>query len=356
MAGKKQKPVKPEATPNPAVEEERDDSGYDPEIDSLPAPSKPVAAAAPPTPAEKPTPPQDPETGRFIAKNPAHPAHLVRRATQLGMSAEEQDIPTAELRETIRDLQDEQEWNIRRRSMENYIDGRTEGEGGPVGPQDTFVKDASVPPRPASPTPQDEEDFSLHLTREKEEEISPVIVELFRFLETKIKAMDAGAKKDKNLIGALKYRAIAQDESTRAGMLDSAFDALGKQFEKQFGSGPGAEFKQDSAEMQRRMAIISAAKIDWSKGPAHVKQQIKRAAELIYPPSPDPYTEVPEVPKNGAHELTDEQKRWTEGQLQRPTQRDTGEPKGTRLAEKNVARKLRELNIAGGDEEESLPG
>ena len=250
-------------------------------------------------------------------------------------------LATDELRSTIRDLRDDQEWERKLRVAERAT----------VHPEspDVPTDNASLP-RPAAASTQPAESFSLGLSKEEEEEIAPGLLKALKAVATELN----DNREVRKLVGALKHREINREATTRAGMIDAAFDHLGKDYEKYFGAGTGAEMKNDSSEMQRRMAIIKAASIDWSKGAAHVKQQIKKAAELVYPPAPEPYTEVPSVPTNG-HGPTEEQKRWTEAQLQRPSNRESPQPKGRKAAIAATQAKMRELNIGGGDEELDLP-
>ncbi len=210
--------------------------------------------------------------------------------------------------------------------------------------------DRRTPLTEPSRTHTEESGDSLDLSEEEAAEIHGPIA----------RALKNQAKEIKQLRAQL--NAIHQVEADRAN--ETAVETADRIFgedEETFGSGKARSIKADSPEHLRRLAVWELAK----KQKGSVEECLRKAREILYGKKTLSREEKPAVDQRPATDrrvVKDEidEEDWREAALARPTRRDAPvEPKGTRRAEKAVAKKLREngqtLDDFTGSEEAGLP-
>lgn len=300
-----------------------------------------------------PEPPPQPraENGQFAAapETPAappastHPGYLVEFAKEFGFTDEEiTSLSTEQLGRSVGILRKRDRERMSQLSAEYQVHNPRQ----PV-----------APPAPVVPPPEPEIDLGID-----ESQYGPGMIEAMK------KVRRDSIKENQQLkeqLAAIQAQQQEQLQTASANHLDAAFDALGDGYEHVFGKGLGLEIEQDDPlSIQRRVEIIKAIAArdrinPYKISPKALAAKIKSIADPLYkiqPPAPpkpaapaDPYANggLP-TPTNGkgASRFTPEQ--WEQAGLSTPTARKgSSEPKGEELAKANLAKRQRELGIAG---------
>lgn len=304
----------------------------------LPSGSEPKPSEPPPS-AEAPSssPPKDPVTGRFVKREAAeHPAGLVRRAAELGMSDDEiTNATTSQLDSMVYHLNQqalaEARTSAQASVLERVRSERDTDSGAPAASHDGAGPGAGQSGAPEPLIHLDEEAFHPDLIAGLKKFAEPLVA--------KIKSLEAQ-------VAGLAQRDNARTQETVNERIDRAFQQLGD--EGNFGTGPVADLSNDDPQYARRIAVLNEARrMAGSKGT--VSQQlakIKAAAERLYgtKPTPKPAGEPygspePAKPSNGSRITAED---WKAGGLARPTNRDTEEPPSAKKAERAVANYMKE--------------
>lgn len=315
----------PVPTPTPAEkpadlvsEYELPTSAYEPELDDTFPESKtaPQAATAPPATPEPATPPRNPD-GTF-AKKP-HSQHLIRLATQLGMTeAEINDTPSAELREAVRDMQMEA---LLRQSQNNTA-------------SNAVRQDVPAPPAP-------EEEYQLD-----EGQYDPGLVKAHKYLVGELAQVKAQ-------LAQIRDYHIQQQNQTIGEQIDGTFERLNI---PALGKGKRHDFKQDSPEYRRRVAVLEEAnRIEHGS----MAEKIEKAAKTLFGES-KPAEPVSTSASTELSQRSPTQEAWINGTVAKPTQRAPAKmPHGVQRAYKTIGEKFREKNLTedsfDGIEEAGLP-
>ncbi len=295
-------------------------------------------------------PKRDPETGRFVkapepaaeatpasassgvdATEPApqapappspHPRWLVQQALDRGYEQEDIDAtPTATLHRVIH------------REMQAELQHRQE-----VARFQSLDRPAP-PPLPKAEAPADDDALGID-----EEAYDPAFVKLLKEQRKEIKEL-------KSKLTDAEKREQARAARTLEEQIDLAFESLGPEYERYFGTGPIADLAEP--ERKRRLAAFQTAAVDLkSVTPAKLKKQLREAADTLYPPAPQPATDPKKdagayAPPTNGKRITPEQ--WDRAATAPPTQRrGAPEPAGEHKAKQNLERKLQE---AAGEED-----
>lgn len=161
----------------------------------------------------------------------------------------------------------------------------------------------------------------------------------------------------------------AQLQSRRNQEIYDTFDTFFGQFPKVYGKGDGADMKAGDKNLERRLAIISAAGVDFSKDtPQAVVRKLKAKHEIVYEAEPEeedqpePDTVADPIAayggkalKNGTPRITEDQ--YKRSKIAKPTPREREEPRSKKKAVQAVARQMRENGFTEDDfdEEATLP-
>lgn len=300
-APKEEKPV--------LAEYELGDSQFDPAIDLPPAktpdPQPAAADASLPAPAEP--------------AAPKHSGRLVRMARDLGLSDEEiNSTPTEQLDDIV--------YHLNRQALQSAREAsRTE----------TFhqSQDRRAAPQEEPVAPEAPDEYGLDLD---ESQYAPGLV----------RALKEVAGKSKREIEALQKQVRSLEEREKNRQQESVTRQLDRLFEKAdkptlFGKGGRHELAAEGPEYMRRIAVLSA--MDRMKE-GTLAEKFQRAVTMLYGQAPQP-----SEPANG-NQLSDQQKRWNDAALAKPTQRQSEEPKGEAKALKSAARYMRENGIGDADD------
>jgi hypothetical protein len=299
----------------PLVDEyELGDTAFEPAIDLPVEPKKeeappPTATVETPPEEEAPDTPRTPERGpdgKFLKK--PHPAFLLRHATELGLTEEEAAEYTAsDLKDFIQ--------------MERL---RLQDE----------ARALRQPPKQAEQPPVEVPEA----VEEEEEDWSDIDSDVAQALKKILAKRDKTIEDLRAKVDALTGLEQQRQNETRNQKIDRLFSELGPAYESLFGKGTRDDFKPDSAEMRRRLAVL--AEVERDKGAGSFDAKFRKAAELLFGEREAPATPAEEQPMA---------ERWRSGGLVRPTQRKTGEPKGDKAAMKAAARVLQEQGYMDED-------
>lgn len=277
-----------------------EDTGYEPELDSLSVPLKPE-------PESKQNPPVEPAQPAKPAA-PAHSRRLVEMAMDYGVDAEEiAGLTPSELENLVYHLH-RQHASLAREHT------RTETA-------------AAVAP---TPEPAFEVD---------EELVAPEIAALFRQQQEEIKALRAELNEQK------KFRQQAQETENRSVVqqINAGFKATTNP--ALFGNGSP---KAGSIEMQRCQGVLASLDSHPIRGLSIADQVAQRADELFGAGQANPQ-------KPSAEPVIEQRKQqWQNGALQAPTPRVPPVQKGERAAVRVAAEKMREFGL--GDDDDELSG
>lgn len=300
-----QTPPPPKAQPTPAQSLA---AQYDLGDEVLPSVAVPGEADDAP-PASRPSPPKDPDTGRFVSPAKAHPALLVRQAKDLGISEEEiAEADTSDLRYLVREINAEKRQN------------------------DLILSLHGIRP-PAAPAEAAPAALDLGIN---EEVVEPSIA-------AALKKLAADNRDLRQQVERLSQHQQRQEQETGAQKMDRLFDKYGDKV--LFGDGPGSEMSEDSAELQRRVAVINIAR--GLQG--NFEQNFRKVVSTLFSGTkPEKPPEKPGKPaKNGTAVSPEE---WQEAALAVPTQRiGAQEPYGVERAKAAVRALTKERAPSGGD-------
>jgi len=216
-----------------------------------------------------------------------------------------------------------------------------------------------TPPPEAKP---EEEDFDIDFGVDPETgrkmtaaDFNPNLVHAFKSLTRQQRAENKRLQEE---LSKRDQRDQQRDEVRAAAIYDSAFAALGPDYEPIFGKAAGRDMDPNSPEFRRRILVLTEAQADPRQHTvAQARARIKKAAELIAPvkANPNPYAEVPKKgepakPTNGVKPRISEEE-WNEGGLARPTARKVDdEPPGEAKAVRNLAAKMDKEVIPDSEE------
>jgi hypothetical protein len=325
-------------------------------VDAPVAPQRPAAAAQPRTSAERP-------------KQPEHAPYMVEMARDFFSDAEINGMSPAELVAQVRGAQRFVLTERNQRSATAALEPQRNQGGGSAATVPSGGAPTAAAPSPAAPViPEDE--FGIRaLKDELDERFYNVLDKMAQKIKTlsRLEALEPEVK-------GLRQNEMSRQQRQVFDVIDGAFDLLGPEYEKTFGTGPAAEMV-NTPELKRRRALMQLANIDFSKNPnsRKIAEVLKPlAAELfgtsatfadVKPPATDPYglgrngqqpaatpakpTERPRGPDGRFLPPTPEE--WEEAQTQRPTERNgSPEVKGEKKAMKTAAQWLKDR---GFDEE-----
>ena len=253
------------------------------------------------------------------------------------------------------------------------------------------VEERAPQPRSAQPQPGNvatpaPDDLGLNPAN-----YEPELLDVFNRQQAHIKALEAK-------LAGLETAHQQRELRTQDDVLDAAFESLGADYERFFGKGAGEELK-GSPEMTRRVAIVQAARIDWSKdSPKAVARKVRAAADALYapalqppaagnvatppsvygaPPAPQGAGTLPSAhpqPGNvatptrprrpdgtfmsdGEIEALAVRQRWNDSALARPTARaGSQEPPGVERAKRAVGEQIRQMSAEGNAPADDLNG
>lgn len=257
------------------------------------------AADPPPQPA---TPPRDPETGRFVPQTPKHNSYWLRRAQEIGLGDE--DIAALDPAELQAEVRHREIWTV------------------------AHLRGQLPPATTPAPTPEPKDDFALP------DFLDDAVKGVIRALHDRIRRLEGET-------GTLKQRDQLRAQSESERVLDAAFEAL-PQHERLFGKGSAADL-QGTPELNRRIAIVRAAGIEPSDAPATIRKKIAAAAGLWATPA-NAY-EQPVAPP-----VSERERQWAEGGVERPTSRSTPpEPNSIAAAKKTFREGYSAIAQRNGD-------
>ncbi len=246
------------------------------------------------------------------ATQPSHPSYLVEAAEEFGFSPEEiLQLSTNQLSAQLFRLQRQQ----------NNLRVEMERNAAQPAPQ---AQTTATPPK---------DDLGLG---ELAETIDERFVNVLRRLDKENKELRAGLTE---VHETEKRRALVSN----ADIFDDAFESLGKEYEKHFGTGSGVEMQKADPSYKRRMAVLQQAGLAEHDTPRIKKRKIMATASELFgvaapAPTKDEYDQIP-APVNGAKRITKEQ--WDSAGVARPTSREVTElPEGEEKAVANLAKKL----------------
>lgn len=307
-----------------AVPEEDDlpgeeESSFDASRDSLPAPSgqKPAEAQGPQAPPASPS-----ETPAKQERK--HSRLALRQARDLGFTPDQ----VATLSE------DELEDLIYDRNTQLHAAAHARLSAG-------------APAEGRSPAPAEEEDkidlgFDESLVDEN-------IVKVMKDLKKTTKEQE---KELRRLQAERQQEAASSVGRHVNNTIDEGFASMGKKYEKVFGTGQVEKLADQKARHRRQAVVAVAAQQLLAAGaeptPRDIARHLKEAAESLYG---DLVAEDDTPPAE-----TPAQKKWKEGGLARPTQKESREPKGEKRAVqavKELLEKRQAVAVAEGDDEES---
>lgn len=233
--------------------EDTDDTPLEPRV------SAPVVGRAPPA--------GDASTGPAAAPaKPQHPATLLAMARQLGFSAEDiASTPTADLRADVELLA-----RIQR-------EGQTAAAGRP---QPVTVTGSSATQEQPAPKPSVLGQFKGKFDPEFEAALEGVLDGIV----TPLKSELADAKKQ---LGETAGEVKATRQQSQTERVDAAFAALGKRFEKVYGTGGGADMTAEDPNWKRRNYALMVAGVDFTKTLPPIAQIVARLQQAtvdIYGP------------------------------------------------------------------------
>jgi hypothetical protein len=272
-------------------------------------PEGPSVAGAPEGEAEsgtppRPTPPKDPETGRFVKavesgeefpERPAPKKGIVRLAKRLGLS--EEDISTADnLEELVAHLTEQ-------RLATDHLSDLGRQPASQSGEPGTSAETITSPA----------DDLGLG-----EDQFDEALVGAFKKLQTRIQQLEARQTRAEGF--------MAQTQAIKAHQqIDIAFE----KHEGLFGKGAGSEMDKDSPEFKRRVAVLREAESYDKRLP--IAQRINKAVKTLYPSQPaEAEPAEPKQQRNGIP--------WQEAGLAVPTSRAASPEKpSVRKAERSVA-------------------
>ena len=311
-------------------------------------------------PASASTPPQPEPAVKPTSK---HSPRALRLAAELGFSQAEVEAATPE---ELNDAIYHQTIVVNRLQRQNFdTQQRMAAQDRPAAPQP-----------PAKPPTDPEDELISQFTDEK---YQPEIVQLAKLTTGMMKELRA----TKDQLKGSQEREQQRESLSRAEMMDAGFDALGDSYKAVVGDGSGLDMDQQGPEFKRRIAILQATGLDFSK-PLTAKKlatAIKAAAELLYgsvmkpaaSPTPasapaagsDPYAAAvgagpvkpvpPKNPQNGRFVSPEE---YGEAALARPTHRKgSKEAAGVERATKGVTELLKERGLLDdGGSGDAQPG
>lgn len=271
----------------------------------------------------RPTPPRDPETGKFLPRAEApethqHSPRVRATALRLGVSEEEIARTTPEhLEEIVYHLTGQLTALRQERAQEASRESRATDR----------LPEQPAQAQAAEQPPEDELAF-------EEGSFDPTIEKFMKVARDQAKQI----KELTALVGQLVQNEHVRFKETMGQRIDRVFDSLGSDYEPFLGKGRGNEMRPDEPALQRRKAVLAMVEMDKSK--STLEEKIKRVAQTLYGVRGAPI-EQPERPSKQRNGYTTEE--WNAGGLQRPTNRaGAGEPPGEEKAVKGVERYLRE--------------
>lgn len=310
----------------------------------------------------RPTPPKDPNTGRFVSPTqptetvrieeapaeepqvkPQHPQHLRDAAAYFGLDDSDLDAMTPQQANNLL-------WKLNNQNMKRWREEATQ----------RTIQESQVRVHPAVEAPN-HDDFSefqgIDLGKDPEtgeqyelRHLSPALLRLLK--QTRAK--------DLAKIEALEARENQRQQMSNTEILDDAFESLGADFEAVFGAGSGVVMNQADPNFKRRRAVIIESGIT-DKDPPRVKKQkiIAAAKEMFGGMAQKPkaeeangYDKIPGAkpgktngrvtavaPTQRAPVIRDED--WDDAGLMPPSNRDVDDlPEGDEKAVRNLAHKL----------------
>lgn len=328
-------PPPPEAPPARSVldEYELGDTGLDPAHDSPAAPAPAAApaaeAAAPEAPAATPPP-----AARPAAAKHEHNETVARMAADLG-------VPQAEIDQTPPDQLGRLVYHLNRQAQLSRGTQLTPPPGQLSPPTQLprdpgtgrFLPKGAEPPAAVAP----EDDLGL-----PEGEYDPALVKVLKEQRAEIRRLKGLEQR----IEHLSRREQKREVETVADRFDKKF----AEHEAVFGRGRGRELDGNSAEYQRRIAVL--AQIDRDPRPGSFEQKFDRACQLLFgtlAPAPAPAPAAAPA----ADELRRRQEQYDRGGLARPTHRGQ-EPRGERKALQTAARVMREQGLLSEEDDDEL--
>lgn len=301
------------------------------EVGSGVAPPSPSAAPPPAgqTPAEepaRPTPPRDPETGRFVAptESPPVPVHsriMMRRARDLGLTDED-------LREHTPEGLEELVFHLERNASQNAFARERERQAVPAWQEETGSVEPDRGEPPPAPLALDEDDFY------RPGEFDPRLTGVIRKLEGRI----AKLEKLEQRLQAFEQRETIRENESGSRFLDRLFAGLAEQYPHLLSKKTVNQLAKGDPELQRRQMAIMATGCQSFRDPTFVPK-LRAALAVMAGGAPPRRPEPPPEPEEGP---TPEQ--WRNGAIARPTHRSPPpEPHGVERATRAVSEQLQEM-------------
>lgn len=243
---------------------------------------------------------------------PAHPSYLTRAAKQVGFDDDEiAGYTTAELKEAVNIVAMTRQQDVKLRDAEL---SRQRDESG------RFVKEAPEPDAP----------FTL-----KDVGIDPADwnEETVGIMTKALAPMMAQIKELKSELGSVKAREQHRETNSALDQLDKLFS----QNEAVFGVGSREDLDAESPEKVRRNAVIREMAAIPPNQRTTMKKDFAKVSKAMFG------TLAPPKPVEPVEEETPDPKGFLNGHTIVPTARVTkAEPKGVRLAEQNLAARLKQ--------------
>lgn len=255
---------------------------------------------------------------------PKHPKYMLDMAGEFGLAQAEVDaLPTDVLGPMLHRLQKQLLAHGREdtiaQTISDAVGNRTTAAAATPPAEPAAAISAAAPPAEIDP-------FKF-----KDEDYDPDVLALLRQQHKTIKEL----KEQVGQVGGFVQQAQAERQQSTNQRIDSVF----AKHEDRLGKGTGVEMPKDSAEFARRMAVLGEAQRD--KSHRSLEERIEGAIERLYGKAA--------VVTPAAENLTELQKKWLEGGVAAPTQRNTGaEPPSVSKARKSVAEKMKEIQAESG--------
>lgn len=316
--------------PTLASQYEHADSGFDPEIDAPASVGGQGSRKQVDGESASGTPEKQPEKH-------AHSRTVLRLARDLGIPQAEIDSTPAE------DLEDRVYWLNRELTRQRIAANN---------PAEKPVEKA--PEKPAV----DEDDLGLG----DESDYDPKMLALLKAQQKKLKELEKAKSEHDQKVKAFEEREAARAQQSANDRIDAAFAGLGEDFSGVFGKGKAERMDGNSAEFQRRIAVLRVAE---TMKQGSLEADLAAAVKVLYPSGATAartnkaeadHTEEPATPEGDElsprqkEALKKRQETWRNGGTAKPTHRtEKEEPKGERRAVRAVAELMRTNGMLGDE-------
>lgn len=310
---KSKKPVQKSDTPADAGTELIEKFEFPEDPNSNPAEVKPEPVAE-----VKPVEP-------VVPVKPAHPSYLTRAAKAAGFSdAEIDEMPTADLKEAVNIVAMTRQTDQRQR--ENDASRQRDDSG-------RFVK------QPDAPAPEFDLGKELGVkTDDWNEETRAILTPVVKHLAGQIAEL-------KDQLTKVNERDQNRERNAHFDKLDQLF----VQNEDLFGKGQRTDLDRDSDELARRVAVIGEmTRMQAADNGLSLKEAFHKATKrLNYVSAPKPAAPAAPAPEPARDVTVPDPHGFLNGSTIVPASRATKpEPKGVKLAEANLAARMRERAVA----------